>query len=160
MTKDEFLSLPSGMAMRILFDLLGPEAQRRLYEIEKPRVPFAPKYDRAIFRKDGVQYASESNLENLRYWHARAAEGAAKPNSQYAEKDQKQAAELEKWIAWRECSPDAIWSGTRGNDQVTAAPPSGKPMVYQRSGVRQAPPPQDTGGFDDDYPDDGDRIPF
>ncbi len=152
MTRDEFLSLPGGIAMRLLFDALPEDVKTRALSAEKPRIPFSPKYDLKIFRKDGFQWASETNLESLRYWHDKAAQSAA-GGGQYAEKDKKKADNLQRWIAWRECFPDAAWSGERDRAQVTAQQPSGKPMVY--SSQRNAAPPAGETAYDPDS-----EIPF
>lgn len=146
MTRDEFLSLPPMLALRVLFDAIDDDTMRALEAMPKPKVPFPPKYDFRIFRKDGFMWASETDLEGLRFWHKRYADSALK-GGQYADKDKKNAAEMERWIAWRECEPSAAWGGERNRERVTAHAPSAKPSVWpsQRGGQRAAPPP-DTGG--------------
>lgn len=153
MTPDDLFSLPPGVALRLIFESLDEDARERVLARDKPKLPFPPKFDRVIFRKEGVMYASECDLECLRFWHKRALEGAAS-GGQYAEKDAKNRDELARWIAWRECFPDAVWIGERDREQLAAKAPSSKPMVYPRNGQRKAPPPPDD-GIDTDS-----EIPF
>jgi len=140
-TRDEFLSLPAPVALRLLLGVLDPETIATLLAQARPKLPFAPRFDRAIFRKEGIMWASEVDMDGLAYWHRKYTEGAAK-GGQYAEADKKNAAALERWIEWRQCYPDAIWSGERDRAAVTAKPPSNKPCVYARPGQRPRPPPQ------------------
>ena len=156
MTRDEFVSLPAVVALRVLYDCLDEETVKALDAKEKPKLPLPPKYDRSIYRRDGVQWASETDSEGLRFWHKRAADSAA-GGGQYAEKDAKHAAALTKWIEWRECFPDAVWSGERGDVQTTARGPSSKPTVYpsQRGGGSSTPkpaPPRDDVDATSDIP--------
>lgn len=144
MDRDAFLKLPPALALRVLFDCLDEETVRAIGNVEAPKEPRCPRFDRTIFRQGGVNYASECSLEGLRFWHKRSVESAAS-GGQYADKDRKNAEELARWIAWREWYPDAVWSGERNNQQVTAKPPTQKPTVYPRqgNGNRPAPPPQE-----------------
>lgn len=132
MNRDEFTSLPSSIALGILWDVA--KLEDRLRDVVAPKPPRPPKYDAAIYRKDGVQWASETDVEGLRFWRGRYLESAAK-GGEYAAKDQKRAAALDFWIAWRLVEPMTPWSGERNREQVTAKPPSGKPMVYPRDGA-------------------------
>lgn len=155
MTRDELESLPLAMQVRVLLDLAleDPGLRERLAIAEAPRIEFAPKYDCRIRRKDGICWASEYDLQGLRFWLQKAEDGAAS-GSQWAEKDRKQAAALTRFAAWREQNPGAQWTGVRGDDAVTAAPPSSRPTVYPMASRRQAEPqPQDE-------PADDDRMPF
>lgn len=148
MTKEQFTALPAAMALGILWDVA--KLGERLANVEAPKVPFSPKYDARIYRKDGFQWASETNLESLRFWHGKMAASAA-GNGEYAAKDAKRAETLERWIKWRECFPDSIWSGERDETRVTAAAPSGKPEL-QSSRKAGAPPEDADASYDTDIP--------
>jgi hypothetical protein len=152
MTPEELLSLPVAMQVRILIECLNEDTMRNLRSKAKPKPPLPPKYDQVIFRSGGVMYASECDLESLRYWRAKYAQSS---DPQYAERDQKRAEALARWITWRECFPDATWSGERDRASVVAKPPSSKPMVYPRNGGGNRPPPppeEDLSASDDDIP--------
>lgn len=143
MDRDEFLSLPPAVALRILFDSLDEDTVRAIGNTEAPKSPRPPKFDRMIFRQGGIMWASECDLECLRFWHNRASQPASDPK--YEASNKKQAEELARWIAWREWYPNAAWSGERDGKQGLAKPPSAKPAVYPRANGngRPAPPPQD-----------------
>lgn len=154
MTPEEFLSLPVAMQVRILFECLNEDTMRNLRGKAKPKPPLPPKYDQVIFRSGGVMFASETDLEGLRFWHKKSLDGAA-DGGQYADSNKKRADSLARWIAWRECFPEATWSGTRDKSEVVAKPPSSKPMVYPRNGGGNRPPPppeEDLSKSDDDIP--------
>src|SRR5512139_2773515 len=114
MNRSEFTSLPVSLALGLLWDALHTHGDPALAldDAEAPKPARPPKYDSAIYRKDGVTYASEYDIEGLRFWHKRAAESAAN-GGQYAEKDAKQAKALAYWIAYREQNPSATWTGER-----------------------------------------------
>jgi hypothetical protein len=156
-TREEFLELPPAVALRVLFDALDEDTTRAIAHMEKIKLPLPPKYDAMIYRQGGIMWASETALEGLLYWRDKYL---ANNDPKYAEKDRKRAATLDRWIAWRECYPDAVWGGERNEQPVTARPPSKKPTVYPRTGGngggqrREAPPPQD-----DDIDPDSD-VPF
>lgn len=153
MTRDEFLSLPPARAIRVLFDCIDDDTMRALEALPYEKPPLPPRYDFRIYRKDGFMWASETDTEGLGYWRGRYAESAAK-GGQYADKDQKNFAEMERWLKWREWFPEAIWSGERNKERVVAQAPSNKPMVYatQRNGARPAPPPVDDVDLDSEIP--------
>jgi hypothetical protein len=133
MNREEFLSLPPALALRVLLETLlevNPEIGNALKRKEVPSVPRSPKYDERVYRRGGFCWASELNLESLRFWHGRYLEGAAK-GGEWAEKDQKRASKLEYWIKWREVEPSAAWCGERGREQVMAHAPSGKPVIHE-----------------------------
>lgn len=155
MTKEELFGLPPAMALRLIFAELPPDLQECILGQEKPKLPFSPKYDMKIYRKDGFQWASETALDGLQYWHQKATQSAAS-GGQYAEKDKKKADNLQRWIAWRECFPDAAWSGERDHDAVTAPTPSSKPMVYAHSARAAA---SSASAPSSDH-DNDDSIPF
>ncbi len=160
MTREDFLSLPPTVALRILFDALDEETSAAVLCAELPKRPLPPKYDYTIYRQGGVQFASETAAEDLRFWHDRAAKSAA-GNGDYAARDKKNAELLARWIAWREWYPDAAWSGTRGERDVVAALPSAKPAIYQsqrRNGATATPRPSAPQRSDDIDPDAD--IPF
>lgn len=142
MTKDEFCALPIKTALGLLWDYCRLDEELAAMPAPTPPPPprssaSAPRYDRRIPRKDGVTYASEYDLEGLRYWHGRASAGAV-VSGPYQEADRKQAEALAYWITYREAEPAAVWTGLRGDDVVTAAAPSNKPTVYPRD-ARPAP---------------------
>lgn len=157
MSPEEFFALPPAIALRVLYDCLDEATVAAIRDKAKPKLPLPPKYDQAIYRRDGVQWASETDLEGLLYWRKKSSESAA-GGGQYADNDRKRAEALARWIAWRECYPEAAWSGERNRDNVTAEPPSSKPAVYPRTGggQRRAPPEPDDGfgpmPADDDIP--------
>ena len=96
MTRDELCALPPAMAIKIIAGLLLDNSDRvvlALAEIPKPKVPLPPKYDQIIYRKDGIQYASEMDLGGLQYWHRLAVE-SAEGGGEYAAKDEKKAKSL------------------------------------------------------------------
>lgn len=130
MTKQELLTLSPSVALRVLVDLLGDDFERRLERVEKPREPRSPKFDFRIRRKSGFAWASETDLDGLRFWCGRYKESAA-AGTQYSERDQRNAEKLAYWIAWREVNPKEPWSGQRNDDAVTAAVPSHKPRIYE-----------------------------
>lgn len=152
MTREEFLSLPLTLQVRLLFDALDEEGSRALLAQEKPKVPLPPKYDLAIYRQGGNMWASETALEGLEYW-AKKYKAGADGGGQYAEADAKRYANICKWIEWRRLFPADTWSGKRGDDDVVAKPPSTKPIVYPRqggNGQRKPPPQQQNDDVDPD----------
>lgn len=161
MTRDEFEALPAAMRVRVLAQVVLDRKQ--LAEIKVSKQPLPPKFDSKIFRQGGFQWASETSIEGLRFWHKRAKEGATK-GGEYAEKDRKNAADLERWIAWREWFPESAWQGERNRAPVTAAPPADKPRVHQHEARRRDPEP--TYGDDDsdysgaDFGGDDDDVPY
>lgn len=101
-----------------------------------PVVPRSPRYDGRLGRKGGFCWMSEMTLESLIYWE-NAKRTSADEGGQYADQNRRTADTLAKWIEWRSIAPDAVWSGTRGEDRATAAPPSREPKLnawQQRSG--------------------------
>lgn len=152
MKPEEFLALPPTIALRLLFECIGPETRAALLDRPALKAPLPPKYDQAIFRSDGIQWASETDLEGLRFWHKKSTENS---NSQYAEQNRKRAESLARWITWREWFPDTAWSGERDGKPGVARPPSKKPKTYPRAnggGRRPPPPPQDEIDPDADIP--------
>jgi hypothetical protein len=146
-TREEFIALPPAVALGILWDRFG--FAERLRDVAAPKLPYPPRYDARIYRKGGFQWASETDLEGLRFWHARYVEGAEK-GGQWAAKDKKRADELARWIAWREAFATECWRGTRDNAEIVAASPSRKPEILS-SGRRDAPT---------DSTDDTNDVPF
>ena len=163
MNRQDFTSLPLSLALGAIWDALHEhgDAGMILDDMPAPKRAGSPKYDSAIYRREGVTYASEYDAEGLRFWQRRAADSAA-GGGQYAEQDAKQAKALGFWIAWREQNPGAVWSGERNREQVTAAAPSAKPTVYPRNGGATKPAAPSGGGYSDaDYgADDDSDIPF
>jgi hypothetical protein len=142
-TRDEFAQLPPTIALRLLWDSLQLDA--KLAHLEPPRAPLPPKYDMRIYRKGGHCWASECDLKGLLYWHGKAVE-SAESGSQYAAKDKKKAASLERWIAWRNVEPAAVWTGTRDDSPATALAPSSHPEVYSRDAPPTAAAPDEDFG--------------
>lgn len=162
MTKDEFISLPLRTALGVVYDLLAQQIERAA----KPDVARPPKYDDRFPKKKGFYvWVSEMTLEDMTWWRGRKAESAAS-GGQYAEKDAKWVAKFDKWIAWRQLFPSDVWSGTRGDDRATAAPPSRDPELHAwgNDGGGAASPPRSVssgGGYSDaDYGGGDQEIPF
>ena len=149
MTRDEFLSLPPRLALAQLWDAL--KLDDVLGRVEAPKPPRSPKYDLRMYRKGGHCWASEMTLDSLQFWHQLAVE-SSQSGSQYAEKDAKKAKNLERWIAWREVEPDAVWQGERDDRATTAAAPSRNPDIHVRDGGSSG------GSYDQGPP--GDDLPF
>jgi hypothetical protein len=161
MTKEEFMALPAALALGLLWDA---GLDKRLATVEAPRAPRPPKYDMAIYRKGGIQWASEMDLSGLEWWQARYREGAAS-GGEYAEKDAKRAEKMQYWIDWRRADPQAIWSGTRNDTAVTARAPLARPEVSPRdepsAATTNTAPAQDFGPTDYSDPGgDDDQLPF
>lgn len=148
MTRDEFCSLPAAVALGLVYDLARP----KLEPLPKPRLPLPPKFDGRFSRKDGFVWMSEMDLNSLEWWLTKKRVSAA-DGGQYAERDNKVADQLAKWVEWRKLFPNDRWNGTRGNDRVTADAPSREPALreWSRSNSKksntQPPPPAE----DDDY---------
>ena len=118
----------------------------------------APKFDTSIIRKGGmVQFASETDLAGLMFWKGRADEPPSDPK--YAESNAKQSKALSYWIAYRQAEPNAVWSGERNRQPVTARPPSGKPETYPRGEPQAVAPMEPAAGQGDSF-DETDDIPF
>ena len=132
MTELEFFALPPHIALRVLVDCLDEATMDALKAAPKRDPPKRPFYDGQIYRKGGFQWASETDMEGLKYWLQRARIAAVREGNEYAAADAKRAANLEKWVAWREWFPDAAWTGTRGDVHVTAEVPSGYPEIHQK----------------------------
>lgn len=147
MTRDEFMALPGALALGVLYD----ENESSLRHIEAPQIPRPPKYDMRIFQRGGYVWASEFALRMLVWWRNKYSESASN-GGQYAEKDAKRAASLDRWIAWRVCFPSDIWTGTRDDREVVAKMPSHKPTLHDRDVPPVAQP--------DYVAEDSDDIPF
>jgi hypothetical protein len=152
--KATFLSLPVTTQVRILVEVL--KLDKELAGMEAPKVPRSPKFDMRISRKGGYQWASETDLEGLRWWFNRFTASAADGGA-YAEKDQKRADKLAYWVAWREAHPDVIWTGQRNDDVCTASAPTAKPRVHEWEARGQVPMTPRNEAEDDG---DSDGIPF
>jgi hypothetical protein len=150
MNKDEFCGLPTALALDVLWRAFGLE--ERLKDFQAPRVPMMPKYDYKIWRKGGYQWASETDLDGLRYWLRKAEESAENTASQYAERDAKKAQNLTRWLTWRACAPEALWSGKRDERTVTAEAPSRDPRIHARDEHLPPEAPMPSAAEDDDIP--------
>lgn len=124
MNRDQFTDLPLKTALGILFDI----AHAKIEQIPAPTLPRSPKYDDRLPRKGGFIWTSEMLLADLIWWREKKRE-SADGGGQYAEKDAKLVGKLDKWIEWRSLYPSETWSGTRGDDRATAAPPSKEPKL-------------------------------
>lgn len=144
MTPDEFLALPPSLALRVLLEV-APGLVEKLKGIPVPKVPRPPRYDFAIRRKDGTQWASETDVEGLTFWRDLYQKGADK-GGQYAAKDAKKVKQIDAFIAWRRADATSPWSGERNDEAITARPPSGFPRVYPRA--EQASQTDDSGSFE------------
>lgn len=148
MNKEEFTSLPVPLALGVLWDI----AQPKLEAIEMPIVPRSPKYDDRFSRKKGFFcWVSEMALDDLTWWRGKKAESAA-AGTEWAEKDAKWVAKLDKWIEWRRLFPYETWSGTRGNARATAAPPSKDAALHAWGprGASTSAPVESSGASPDD----------
>jgi hypothetical protein len=124
-TRDEYATLPPMIALGLIWDMARP----KLEPMPRPQVPSAPRYDGRLSRGTmGFLWMSEMDLGSLEWWERKKRE-SAEGGGQYADRDKKGAAVLQAWIAWRKLFPHEVWSGTRGEDRVTAAPPSREPVV-------------------------------
>lgn len=160
MSPDEFSSLPVSVALRVLLE--GSQKLKGIVaNTEKPRSPMPPRFDRRLSRKGGQYvWASESSLESLTFWLGKNREGAQN-GGEYAERNAKEAEQLERWVTWRTWFPSEIWTGTRGNNEgVRAAAPSKSPKLYQWEPRETAQPAnrgdayEDARQGDDDFPGD------
>lgn len=151
MQKSEFTALPLSVALGLLFDAV-PQLSLAI----APQPAQAPRFDGRCRTKGGLVYASECDLSQLQYYHARATKPPS--DEKYRERQEKEAKALTYWIKWRSENPDAVWRGERNRVQVTAAPPSSRPAVSQwdDTGAASAPPAQSS---DPDYGAD-DQLPF
>ena len=152
MTPEDLFALPPGIGLRLIFEALDEKTRAAVLSKPALKAPLPPKYDQAIFRSDGIQWASETDIEGLRYWHKKSLENT---NEKYAEANRKRAESLARWITWREWFPDTAWSGERDGKPGVARPPSRKPKTYPRTngGARKPPPPaQDDIDQDADIP--------
>jgi hypothetical protein len=150
----EFFALPLALRVRVLFDALDEDAARFIAEAKAPAVPRSPKYDQAIYRSSGIMFASEVDLSGLLYWAKKYEQDVAR-GGEYVQQNTKRLDTLKRWIAWRECFPDAIWIGKRNDVDVVAKPPSSNPPVYPKPGGQRVPRPDPSDDIDPDA-----SIPF
>lgn len=114
------------IALGLIYDV----ASARLRDMPRPQVPRPPKYDDRFTRQRGsFCWCSEMTLDDLVWWRGKKAESAAS-GGDFAERDGKWVAKLDKWIEWRRLFPNEVWSGTRGEDRATAKPPSREPELH------------------------------
>lgn len=154
MTRDEFLSLPAGVALGVLYDACAGVIP--IESVPLPKIPRSPKFDFAIYRKEGVQWASETDADGLQWWMNRYADNAAN-GGEWAAKDEKKAKQVGYWLEWRRADPGAVWSGERNSVQVRAAGPSHKPMVYEKQVTAPRPATAALPKLDDEEDSD---VPF
>ena len=156
MTRDEFVNLPLRIALGLIWDV----ASSRLRDIEAPRVPLPPKFDGRLRRSGGFVWYSELDLDSLEYWQKKNA-ASAEQGGQYADANQKAADALARWVEWRTLYPEQRWNGTRGNERVTALPPSRDPPLRQwddskkndkpKGGTQRGPAPPPADEEEDSY---------
>lgn len=134
MTRAQLLLLPPALALSVIYDCLD-EATVAAITAKEPIVPpKQPRFDFALYGRDGVSFASECDLSQID-WHMERAKTSAESGGQYAEKDAAKLKKLAEWRYWRAVNPTALWVGKRGDtENVVAAPPSGRPAVYPRTG--------------------------
>jgi hypothetical protein len=161
--KEDFEGLPPRVALGLLFDLVPG-----LANVEKPRLPLPPKFDAKLSRKAGSYcFMSEMTLTDLLWWQGKKAE-SMNGGGPYAEKDRKTYETLTRWVTWRQVFPNDRWHGKRGEESVTADPPSRDPALYEwgpRGGGSRhqteredSPPPAAADEYGD--LDTDDSIPF
>ena len=161
MQKSEFVSLPSALALGLVWDLIGGKLQT----VDAPKIPLPPKFDTRVSRKGGQYvWASEMDLESLRYFHKRAVDGVA-AGGQYADRSAKEEKSLSFWVKFRECNPFSAWSGERNKQPATGAAPSNKPKLYDwepKGGGSSIPRTETVSskGYTDEAYDAGDDLPF
>jgi hypothetical protein len=143
-TRDEFLGLPTGIALGVLYD----QMPQRMATVPKPPIPRPPKFDGKLSRKGGFCWMSEMDLDSLRYWHGKKSQGG-KP--EFADKDAKTTKELAYWIAWRLADPTTVWRGERFRVAVVAAPPSRDPAIHPWEKRGEQAPASGSTESDSDY---------
>lgn len=159
MKRSDFVALPTSTALGVIWDAF-PALAAKLEAVLVPKVAMSPKYDTVLFRSDGVQYASECDVSQLRYYLMRSEESAAK-GGEWAEKDKKRAVALQYFIDWRLVEPHTRWSGERNREKVTAEPPSSRPKTYPRQAKEAGvPAPKRERKFEDEEPVDDDDVPY
>lgn len=148
MNKEQFCALPVAIALGLIYDMARP----KLEPMPMPRVPLPPKYDGRLGKTGGFVWMSEMDINSLEWWLAKKTESSLK-GDQYAERNAKTAETLAKWVEWRKLFPNDRWNGTRGNDRVTAEPPSREPQLQQWDDSKQPPKRGATpkASEDDDY---------
>jgi hypothetical protein len=140
--RSEFTSLPPSLALGVLFDIF----ERDLVDVERPKVPQAPKYDSRVPRKRGEYcWASEMLLGDLIFWWKRF-DASAKEGGQHADKDVRNAKALEYWIKWRRAFPHDAWVGERNRQPVRAHVPSREPELHAWERRDAGDPQPDEGG--------------
>lgn len=155
MTRDEFASLPLKIALGVLYDV----ASVRLQHCRKPDVPRPPLYDDRLGKGKGTfVWMSEMALGDLEWW-ANTKEANAAKGGDHADSNAKGAQKLRTWLVWRDVFPHETWSGKRGNERVTAKPPSRNPETHpwpargtghgksNTSAASEPPPPEENDTF-------------
>jgi hypothetical protein len=146
--REIFINLPLKLALSVIWDL----AHAKLERMEAPGVPREPRYDGRLGKTGGFIWMSEMDLGSLEWWLGKKTESSLQDN-QYAERNAKAADTLAKWVEWRKLFPNERWNGTRGDQRVTAEPPSREPKLQEWSDTKKpaqrgsSPPPAE----DDDY---------
>lgn len=134
MTLAELLALPPVLAIKVIYDCLDEATVAAIAAKEPIRAPQQPRFDFALWGRNGNSYASECTLKQLD-WHINRAKTSVESGGQWAERDKKRIEKLTEWRRWRGCNPTVIWVGKRGDEEATvAAPPSDRPREYPRVG--------------------------
>jgi hypothetical protein len=163
MQREQFTALPLSLALGAIYDAIPS-----LASAQAPQLPRAQKYDTRLTRKGGTYcWLSEMSLESLVYWE-KLKRTSAESGGEFAEKDRKLATTLAYWVTWRQVFPNDRWHGKRGEESVTADPPSRDPALYEwgpRGGGSRhqteredSPPPAAADEYGD--LDTDDSIPF
>ena len=101
MTEVEFTALPVGLALALVYR--SQSTRTPLKDMPAPRPVLPPKYDQRIRRKGGFQWASETDLDGLRFWERKADEGVNDP--EWGTKNARESKALDFWIHWRAENP-------------------------------------------------------
>jgi hypothetical protein len=157
-TRDELAILPPIIQLKVLWSVVLDGVT--LSSVPSPKQVRPPKYDLRIGRQGGVyQWASETSLEGLRFWHG-VQKKRPSTNPKYAEADKRRLEDFERWINWREWEPYAPWQGERNRAAVTASAPVPKPRVYQYEKRQQRAPHEQNDDASPSYANDDEYDPL
>ncbi len=127
---EQFLALPSAMAMRLMLQAMPAMVTKKILEMEIPQVPRCPKYDFKLWRKDGYyQWGSETQVNSLQFFLERENSNT---NPDYAESSAKKAKALQYWVDFRLVDPMSAVRIIRDKDEVNAEAPQYKPVQHHK----------------------------